>query len=93
MEICGTNNDNIANILENISALSDSVVDANIGNSLREINKAVSTINVITQKVSQDEGSLGALLNNRDLYNNLNETSQNLNKLMIEIRKNPKAFC
>ena len=86
------NNDNIANILENISALSDSVVDANIGNSLREINKAVSTINVITQKVSQDEGSLGALLNNRDLYNNLNETSQNLNKLMIEIRKNPKRF-
>lgn len=86
------NNENISNILANVSSLSDSVMAANIGNSLREINKAVSTINLITQKVNKDEGSLGAILNNRDLYNNLNETSQNLNKLMIEVRRNPKRF-
>lgn len=86
------NNDNISNILANVSSLSDSVIAANVGSSLREINKAVSTINVITEKVSKDEGSLGAILNNRDLYNNLNETSQNLNKLMIEVRENPKRF-
>lgn len=86
------NNDNISNILANVSSLSDSVMAANLGQSLREINQAVASINVITQKVNKDEGSLGAILNNRDLYNNLNETSQNLNKLMLEVRNNPKRF-
>ncbi len=86
------NNENISNIFENVSSLSDSIIEANLGQSLRDIKEVAFSVNVITQKINAGKGSIGAILNDRDLYNNLNETSKNMNKLMLEVKNNPKRF-
>jgi phospholipid/cholesterol/gamma-HCH transport system substrate-binding protein len=47
---------------------------------------------LILKKINSSEGSLGLLVNNPSLYQNLNSTSDNLNKLLVDFRENPKRY-
>ena len=43
-------------------------------------------------KINRGKGTLGGVVNDRDLYYNLTAVSENLNKLLTEFRQNPKRF-
>ena len=86
------NNKQITNILENFSNLSDSLAKAEILTTINNANKALLSVNNILDKINRGEGSLGLLLNNDSLYNNLNRSSENLDKLLIDLRENPKRY-
>lgn len=86
------NNDKISNILKNFSAFSDTLNSKEVYVSLKNIGSSLSKLNSITTKLDRDSGSIGAVLNNRELYNNLNETVQNLNQLISNFEENPKRY-
>ena len=52
----------------------------------------LATTDSIMNKINRGEGTIGALLNDNDLYYNLNQVSENLNRLLVEFRYNPKRF-
>ena len=52
----------------------------------------LASVDSIMGKINRGEGTIGALLNDNDLYYNLNQASENLNRLLVEFRYNPKRF-
>ncbi len=86
------NNDKISNIITNFSALSDTLVKSNINQTINNTNKALADVASIMNKINKGEGSLGMLINNDSLYNNLQSSAKNLDLLLIDLKKNPERY-
>lgn len=86
------NNAKIASIMNNLDKVSDEVAKANFSKTMAEANKAVADLQGIVTKVNNGQGSLGQLMNDEKLYNNLNNAAGNLDKLMIDFKENPKRY-
>ena len=56
------------------------------------INHTISNLSLITDKINSSEGTIGLLLNNKDLYINLANTAASSDKLLIDLQKNPKRY-
>jgi len=80
-----TNNDHIKKILENFSDISEDIAKSNINNLLTSLDQ-------FSTKVNNSEGSLGMLINNKDLYLNLEKSSKELEALIKDIKENPKRY-
>lgn len=59
---------------------------------MAQLNTTLSNVEKFTQKLNNQQSSLGLLLNDRELYDNLNTTVQNANNLMIDLKANPKRY-
>lgn len=86
------NNEKIANILKNLSSLSDSLAKSQIASAVNNANKALAEASAVITKINKGQGSLGMLLNNDSLYNNLNNSAADLDKLLIDLKANPKRY-
>ncbi len=86
------NNEQINQILNNFSMISDSLQKSNIKNTIQNANSVLLQANNILGKINRGEGSFGLLINNDTLYKNLENASRNLNKLMQDFRENPKRY-
>ena len=91
-ETLGNNTDNMNNIMKNLSNVSDTLSALQLQASLHRFDDVLTNLDEIMTKVNNQEGSLGLLVNDPLLYNNLNRISQNLNRLLIDLRQNPKRF-
>ena len=85
-------NANITRSLDNITGISDSLKAVNLANTVRYLNMVVTQTDSIVMKINRGKGTLGGVVNDRDLYYNLTAVSENLNKLLTEFRQNPKRF-
>jgi len=86
------NNKKITAIMSNIETVSDQFARANFQTTIRNADKAVADLQLAIDKVNTGQGSLGQLINDKQLYNNLNNSAENLNKLMIDLKANPKRY-
>lgn len=86
------NNENINTILTNFAALSDSLAEADIPQTLRDASTAVNNLKVISDKINRGEGTLGQLITNDSLYLELNNSMNSLNLFLEDIRLNPKKY-
>lgn len=55
------------------------------------IDHTIANLNMITTKMNNSEGTIGMLLNNKDLYINLSNTAASADKLLIDLQKSPKS--
>lgn len=85
-------NQEITNVINNFSSLSDSLLQSNIKTVINNASSAMSEVNMITEKINRGEGSLGMLINNDTLYNNLENASNQLDLLLEDIRVNPDRY-
>ena len=80
-----SSNEEINNILTNFSILSDSLSKANIVSTLSKIDE-------ITNKINRSEGSLGQLINDKELYENFKSASKELEQLIEDIKLHPGRY-
>lgn len=86
------NNAKITTIMSNFEKLSNEVAKANFAQTISEANKAVADLQLVVNKVNSGQGTLGQLINDEKMYNNLNNAAANLDKLMIDLKANPKRY-
>lgn len=86
------NNELISNAVANLSSVSDSIAAANIGQTLDNVEKSVESLSLIMEKINQGDGTLGLLVNDKELYHNLESSSKQLELLLEDIRKNPGKY-
>jgi phospholipid/cholesterol/gamma-HCH transport system substrate-binding protein len=86
------NNEHISHIVANFDQLSNQVAKTNIQETLTNANKAVTDLQTAISKINNGQGSLGLLLNDDKLYNNLNNSAADLDKLMQDLKANPKRY-
>lgn len=78
--------------MSNFEKVSDDVAKANFAQTITEANKAVADLQTIVSKVNSGTGTLSQLINDERMYNNLNNAAENLDKLMIDLKANPKRY-
>ena len=84
--------DNIESITTNLSNVSKELNDFGIAGVLSNIEKSVDGINLIVSNLNSDNSSLGKLISNDDVYENLNLSIESLNLLINDIKTNPKKY-
>lgn len=85
-------NDEITNILENFSSISDSLVKADLANVMRNADKAIADVSDVMEKINKGEGTLGLLINDDSLYHNLEKSSRELELLLEDLRLHPERY-
>ena len=86
------NDGNISNMLSNFSLISDTLAKANLAGTLFNVNSVLTRMNAITTKIDKGEGSLGLLVNDQKLYENLNKSAGQLNALIEDMKLNPYRY-
>ena len=86
------NNGKVDQMLGNIETATGNFAKADIDGTVNQLRSTVERLNVAVSKMDSKEGSLGLLLNDRQLYSNLERTTRSLNTLMDDIRINPKRY-
>ncbi|GAB3851008.1 MlaD family protein [Hymenobacter terrigena] len=83
-------------IAVNFSQLSDSLKAAPVGPALRRLNStladAQTTVKSLNTALSDQKGSMGRLLHDSTLYNNLAATTASSNDLLVDFKANPKRY-
>jgi phospholipid/cholesterol/gamma-HCH transport system substrate-binding protein len=83
-------------IASNFAQLSDSLKSAPVGPALRNLNstltEAQTSLKGVSAALNDKTGSLGKLINDTLLYNNLNATAASSNALISDMKANPKRY-
>ncbi len=82
----------INNTMGNLSQVSDSLAAANLKASLDTAGRAIGRFRSIVRKIDQEEGSLGKLVNDPQLYNNLERSSAELDSLLKDVQGRPGRY-
>ena len=77
------NEKNISTIMTNFTSISS---------NLNASNEEIKNIDKITSKINNSEGSLGQLVNDKELYNNLKDASQELDELIADMKLHPERY-
>lgn len=86
------NTGKIDNIIGNFSSMSDSLAKADLAHAIGEADKTLAELNKLVAQINAGQGTLGKLAKNDSLYNNLNKASEDLDKLMKDLRINPERY-
>ncbi|WP_100614898.1 MlaD family protein [Confluentibacter citreus] len=93
------NDENIAVILENfkttsanLSLLTTELKDAKLGSTVETLNKTITSLNTVLATIEKGEGSMGKLLKDDALYNNLKGASKEMEELLRDIKLHPKRY-
>lgn len=86
------NTGKIENIITNFSNLSDSLSKAQLKDAIANADKTLKELNILVAQINSGQGTLGKLAKNDSLYNNLNKASDDLDKLMKDLRINPERY-
>ena len=86
------NNDTIQHILANASNITKQLANAPIQKTITDLQKSVAELHGVMDKINNNQGSLGMLINNKDVYNNLNSSLKSLNDLMADIKAHPSHY-
>lgn len=76
-------------ILVNVNAITTDLKEREAG---RELAESIATLNEVLAKINSNEGSVGGLLNDRQLYDNLTTATNNLSVLLADLKENPKRY-
>lgn len=78
--------------LRNLTVFTDSLTQIEFNKTLAEVENTLAGLNTAIAKFSESEGTLGKLMTNDSLYNNLNTAAKSLDDLLTHLNENPKHF-
>jgi phospholipid/cholesterol/gamma-HCH transport system substrate-binding protein len=86
------NNEKITEIINNFANISDSLAKADIASTLAKADKALLQLNQTLNSINNGQGTIAQLLNNDTLYQNIENASYHMSRLMRDLHENPKRY-
>ena len=80
------------NVLDNTETLTANLAAVDVASTMRQVDQTIANVQQLTAKLNSKEGSLGLLMNDTQLYDNLNSTMRNADSLVIDLRQHPKRY-
>jgi phospholipid/cholesterol/gamma-HCH transport system substrate-binding protein len=78
--------------LDKYGNLAESIDTKKLNAAISNLDATVGKLNQVIAGVDSGQGSLGKLMKDEQLYNNLNSASTNLNSLIEDMKANPKRY-
>ena len=98
-KLIADNSENLTNSLSdfrsasnNIKSITDSLNSDDIKSITTNLNSLVNNLNSITTSLKNSEGTAGKLINDKSIYDNLENASNQLNRLIEDIKLNPNRY-
>lgn len=79
-------------IEDNVLVITDNLAGIDFRKTMDEVDKTISNVNEFTAKLNSTDNTIGLLLNDKSLYNNLNSTAENASNLLLDLKENPKRY-
>lgn len=86
------NNELINAALANVHAISDSLAKSQLTTTINNARLALEKTDLLLTKINKGEGSMGLLVNDTSLYFHLSQSAINLDRLLIDLKENPKRY-
>lgn len=79
-------------ILDNSETFTANLSQVDVATTMRKVDEAMADVKEVTDKINSNEGTLGLLMRDPSLYNQLNTTVRSADSLMVNIRQHPKRY-
>lgn len=83
---------NVDNITANFSKVSDSLANLELNKTVKQLQTTIKGFDNIIAGIENGEGSVGKLLKDEELYNNLTGASLQMEQLLEDMKLNPKRY-
>lgn len=80
------------NVLDNTGTLTENLAKVDVAGTMAKVDATLNNVQQFTSQLNSDKGSLGLLMNDPSLYNNLNGTMRSADSLLIDLRTHPKRY-
>jgi phospholipid/cholesterol/gamma-HCH transport system substrate-binding protein len=87
-----TNNDTINSILHNVNTTTQDLANLDLQRTLDSVQVTVSQVKEVVSKINSNNGTLGLLMNDTKLYDNLRNLALGLEILIDDIKVHPKRY-
>jgi phospholipid/cholesterol/gamma-HCH transport system substrate-binding protein len=86
------NSDEVDNTLANLNRISDTLVATDIYGMINNLKSSLEKTTTTLDNLNNGKGTAGQLMTNDTLYTNLSNSLENLNRLLIDMKVNPKRY-
>ena len=76
----------------NLTSITDSIAKADLGKTIAELQNTITQFNGVLASIEDGEGTIGKLLKDEGLYNNLEGASKQMEALLQDMKLNPKRY-
>ena len=83
---------NADGMLANANDLTRNLNELDIATTMAKVNNTLQNVEEMTAKLNSNEGTLGLLMRDPDLYNNLNSMMMHADSLVIDLKQHPKRY-
>lgn len=83
---------NVTAITEDLKVISRNLKGIDYAGTFNKIDETLKNVYALTDKLNKKDNTIGLLLNDPELYNNLNATSENAASLLKDLQENPKRY-
>ena len=83
---------NLDSITGDMAVLTGRLRELPVDSLSADIAATLANLRALSDELKNPDGSLGMLMNNPELYNNLNSTVSSLDSLFVDIKRNPKRY-
>lgn len=79
-------------VLDNTNRLTANLASLDMQGTLNKVNQTLESAHQFTEKLNSNQGSLGLLMNDTKLYDNLTSTMSHADSLVIDLKAHPKRY-
>ena len=77
---------------DNFVVISNNLKEIDYAATFKKIDATLANVKAVTEKLNSKDNTIGLLLNDPALYNNLNATTENASSLLKDLKEHPKRY-
>lgn len=79
-------------LFDNANVVAENLNKVDVEQTMRKVNTTLENVEQFTSQLNSNNGSLGLLMRDQSLYNNLNNTMLSADSLLTNLREHPKRY-